>query len=461
MQSSSIPTKYLVPFAQNDASKVEIPVTTADTTRASQSLGFPPRTMLPPEASGVPPQGEDFNGAMNQIARAAWWMLQGNGFPYDSTFATDSNINGYAKGAMLPRSDYAGTWLCTADNNTTNPDATDGSAANWVPLSTYGTGAISSLTGGSLTLTPAQAGRNIIVYSGTLTSNQTIVLPAWQRTWLMVNNTSGAFSLSVQAPGGAALALPAGLPVFVYGDGTNVFAAAGGRGGPTPAQNDNSQAYATTAWVNTNGFVSGGVTAASSDLTLTSSAFGKEIRLSPATTMTLTLPLTSAAPRVGASMLIQNVGAGIVTVTRQGATDTLQISSSTTTSFSIRSGESVFITCSSTAAGAGIYDASGSAVLNYSASFAALKAINGYQSTPSASGAGAPVIRQWGTFTSPGTSGFINYPVAFPTATLNVVASTSSTVVVTSSLCVGSATTNGFNFAQAGNYSISWQAEGY
>src|SRR6185437_349009 len=25
-------------------------------------------------------------------------------------------------------------WLSTADNNTTNPDATDGSAANWIPL---------------------------------------------------------------------------------------------------------------------------------------------------------------------------------------------------------------------------------------------------------------------------------------------------------------------------------------
>ncbi|WP_436632525.1 hypothetical protein, partial [Lactobacillus acidophilus] len=77
------PAKFLVPFAQNDSSRVELPVTTSDATRASQSLGFPPATMQPPEAGGVPPQGEDFNGALNQIARIAWWMMLGGRFSFD------------------------------------------------------------------------------------------------------------------------------------------------------------------------------------------------------------------------------------------------------------------------------------------------------------------------------------------------------------------------------------------
>lgn len=413
--AASIPAKYLVPFAQNDTAKVEIPVTTTDTTRASQSLGFPPRTMLPPEASGVPPQGEDFNGAMNQIARAAWWMLQGNGFPYDSTFANDTNIGGYAKGATLPRSDYFGTWISGADNNTTNPEATDGSAANWYPLSSYGIQAISGLTGGSLTLTPLQAAHGVLVFTGTLTSAQTIVMPAWQRLWTLVNNTTGNFGLSIQAPGGTAVSVLQSSAMVVYGDGTNAFTAVGGRSGPTPAAFDSSTAYATTSWVNSRGWGGGGVQQLSATTTLTSSAYGKLVELINSTAITVTLPTTTSALGTS-SILVHNVGSANATVQTQG-TDKIRLNNVTgVTSFVVKPGDWAFITVESNISGAGVYNAMGSATLQYSSNFTSSLALSGYAYSASGS------IDQWISVnvTAANTDTTVTWPIQFPSNVLSV-----------------------------------------
>lgn len=220
--STSIPNKYLVPFAQGDSSRVEIPVTTADATRASQTLGFPPLTMQPPEVGGVPPQGEDFNGAMNQIARAAWWMLQGNGFPYDNTFATDSHISGYAKGAWLPRSDLTGYWLNAADNNATNPEATDGTATNWLPGFNYGSATV-PVSAATTTVYPVTAAKCVLTFTGTLTANSIINVPAWAVEWLIINNTVAAgFSLTLKTATGSGVVLAAGAQ-RVRCDGTDVL----------------------------------------------------------------------------------------------------------------------------------------------------------------------------------------------------------------------------------------------
>jgi hypothetical protein len=220
--SANVPQKYQLPWATNDTSKVEIPLTTSDATRASLSLGFPPLTMQPPESGGVPPQGEDFNGGMNQISRIAWWLMQGGSFPYDAAFATSASIGGYPNGATLPRADYQGCWRSTADNNTTNPDATDGSAANWVPLSVYGSYS-QSTTGGTTTVYPVNAAFESITVTGTLTSNAVLVLPAWAKHWAITNSTTGAFSVTVKTASGNGAVIPQdGSPTDVYGDGTNI-----------------------------------------------------------------------------------------------------------------------------------------------------------------------------------------------------------------------------------------------
>lgn len=217
---ANIPAKWYVPFAQGDASRVEIPVTTADPTRASQTLGFPPLTMQPPESGGVPPQGEDFNGGMNQIARVAWWVLNGGGWPYDASFATNVNINGYPNGAKLQSADFRGDWISTVDGNQNNPDTT---GTGWVPGFQYGVTALAGLTGGTVTPTPAQAAKGSITLAGTLTSALTVILPAWIKNWSITNNTTGAFVTIVKTAAGSGVTIPQnGAPTRVSGDGTNI-----------------------------------------------------------------------------------------------------------------------------------------------------------------------------------------------------------------------------------------------
>lgn len=217
---SQIPNKWYVPFANGDSNRVEIPVTTSDPTRASQTLGFPPLTMQPPESGGVPPQGEDFNGGMNQVARVCWWVLNGGGWPYDSTFATQANILGYPNGATLQAADFRGDWINTSDGNTNNPDT---NGTNWVPGFQYGVTALASLTGGTVTPTPAQAAKRAITFAGTLTSALTIVLPTWLKDWDITNNTTGAFVTIVKTLSGSGVTIPQnGAPTRVTGDGTNI-----------------------------------------------------------------------------------------------------------------------------------------------------------------------------------------------------------------------------------------------
>ncbi|ABR10565.1 tail fiber protein [Burkholderia phage BcepNY3] len=218
------PAKFLVPFAQNDSSRVELPVTTADATRASQSLGFPPSTMQPPEAGGVPPQGEDFNGALNQVARIAWWLMLGGQFPFDSAFATATQIGGYPKGAALQSADALGSWISTADNNSANPDtSTDPAGGGYVPGYQYGTTALTGLTGGTVTLTNAQAAKATVTLAGALTSALTLVVPTWLKHWTVTNNTTGAFAATIKTAAGTGIAIPQnGAPTPVVGDGANI-----------------------------------------------------------------------------------------------------------------------------------------------------------------------------------------------------------------------------------------------
>jgi len=217
MQNSQLPLKWYKPFAADDANKVEIPVTTPDPTRASQSAGFPPLTMQPPESGGVPPQGEDFNGAMNQVARIVWWKLAGGALPFDNSWATNPNIGGYPQGANITAADLLGEWISAADNNTNNPDTL---GTSWLPGYHYGAGT-TAVTTADVTLTPAQAAKPIIIVTGAMTAARQLIFPAWSRDWIIVNNTTGGFALTVKTAAGAGVVLTNGAVQLVLCDGAN------------------------------------------------------------------------------------------------------------------------------------------------------------------------------------------------------------------------------------------------
>lgn len=219
MQQANQPPKFLQPLAQNDPSKADIPVTSPDDTRASQSLGFPPRTGQPPEAGGVPPQLPDMNGVLNMASRGSWWNQLGGGYGYDATFALDPLINGYPQGALLRSADGLGAWISGANDNAINPDTV---GTGWVPGYTYGATALAGQTGGTVTLTPAQASKRVLTVAGTLTSNLVLVVPNWRYDWTVYNNTGGAFSVTVRTAGGSgAVVAQNGAPTPVLCDGVN------------------------------------------------------------------------------------------------------------------------------------------------------------------------------------------------------------------------------------------------
>lgn len=148
MQSTQVPSKFPVPFA-NSGSRNTIPTfSQVSVTPGAASLtdGFPPLTMTPPAGGGVAPFGQDFNGILYQTTQNLQWLQAGGPIKYDAAFA--AAIGGYPRGATLSHASVVGAiWVCTVDNNSTNPDA---GGSGW---------AGGSLTG--LGFTPVQQGTGV------------------------------------------------------------------------------------------------------------------------------------------------------------------------------------------------------------------------------------------------------------------------------------------------------------
>lgn len=225
MLASQIPSKVPLPFA-NSGTKNAIPTASQiGITAGAASLtdGFPPLTFTPLNAGGVPPAGADFNGIFNLITSVQQWQSAGGIFKYDPTFSTA--IGGYPKGAILMSTSNDTEWLNTSDNNTTDPDNA-GTAANWVSLVAYGICAVSGLTNANVTLTPAQYGKRIITLAGTLTGNVQIIFPTATHMWEVVNNTTGAFSVTCKTAAGTGMIVAQTDAVLLLGDGTNIVSGA-------------------------------------------------------------------------------------------------------------------------------------------------------------------------------------------------------------------------------------------
>jgi hypothetical protein len=82
-----------------------------------------------------------------------------------------------------------------------------------------------SVTGGTLTLTSAQASNTIQEYSGVLTSNQIIIVPSTVQLYAFSNNTTGAYTFTVKTSvvGGTQLTIASGQTSLAICDGTNVY----------------------------------------------------------------------------------------------------------------------------------------------------------------------------------------------------------------------------------------------
>ena len=83
---------------------------------------------------------------------------------------------------------------------------------------------VKSVAGGAGTtvLTAAEARNDILEFTGALTGNRTIEVPTMPRVWIVFNNTTGAFTLTVKTAAGTGIAVPQGKRLVLLCDGTNV-----------------------------------------------------------------------------------------------------------------------------------------------------------------------------------------------------------------------------------------------
>lgn len=275
---------------------------------------------------------------------------------------------------------------------------------------------------GSVTLTAVEAGNGIIRFTGALTGNRDVIVPSSPtRSWVVFNDTTGAFTLTVKTASGTGVLVPQGKREIVYCDGTNVapafsdfvsVALEGNPTAPTPAKFDNDTSVATTAFVRTAGMQSFAVEAVEATTTLTANHVGKTLLCQGAGNFTITLPLASTVP-AGTRLEIFCATSG-VTVSRQGgeAIHVTYATSGAVASLPLGVGDSVTFIAAS---GAGGWLAVGQPQLFASSKFASSFSSNGYQRLPSG------LIVQWGQLLSTGTNGTaFSFPIAFPNACLQV-----------------------------------------
>jgi len=84
---------------------------------------------------------------------------------------------------------------------------------------------VKNVTGGTVTLTSAEAAATIQEYQGTLTSNCIVILPPTVQLYSFQNKTTGSFTLTFKTSsvGASTVVLPQGQTIIAICDGTNVY----------------------------------------------------------------------------------------------------------------------------------------------------------------------------------------------------------------------------------------------
>lgn len=192
MQASQTPTLVPLPFATNGTKNTIPEASQIGITPGAASLndGFPPLTFTPIAAGGVPPAGADFNGILNLITQSIRWKHAGGQFGYNSTFANDTNVGGYPRGALLLRSDQSGMWLNQTDSNATNPDT---GGAGWVAA--FMSGAVGQVRNLTMSMTAASA-------TATLTADEIVVGAALGGQKYVLGSFSKTINLATTGAGG-------------------------------------------------------------------------------------------------------------------------------------------------------------------------------------------------------------------------------------------------------------------
>jgi hypothetical protein len=80
-----------------------------------------------------------------------------------------------------------------------------------------------AVTSGSYTLTASEASNVIQKYTGTLTGNVTIVVPSTVQVYYILNETSGAFTVTITTGSGGTAILTTGTQATLVCDSVNLY----------------------------------------------------------------------------------------------------------------------------------------------------------------------------------------------------------------------------------------------
>ncbi|ELY4600371.1 tail fiber protein [Cronobacter malonaticus] len=222
MNSSDIPSRITKAFGVNglkNAIPVDSNAVTDNSGVATFDKGFPPITMQPLSAGGIPPSGKDMNGVLYSATLQQQWQNAGMTYPFSQDFS--DAISGYPKGAIVPSSVYTGQWLNLSESNGTSPESPTGANTGWVPINNYGVTQI-TMTSGSVVMSSLQAAKDRIIITGTLTSNVNLIFPAWIKSWVVHNNCTGNFSITCRTASGSGVIVIPGLVSRLFCDGVNI-----------------------------------------------------------------------------------------------------------------------------------------------------------------------------------------------------------------------------------------------
>ena len=185
-----------------------------------------------------------------------------------STFSPSLRIE------LIGNGDQSGTWGTTTNNNlgTIIEQAITGVQSIVMLNTDY---VLSNFNGVS-----DEARNAVLVVTGTNSAVRQIICPLVEKTYIVTNNTTGGFAITIGGATGSTVSIPSGVTAQVYSDGINFYSSQTGSAGNFA--------------VSGNLLVSG-TTALSAGLTGTTAAFSGSISsVSPAFTGTPTAPTAAA-----------------------------------------------------------------------------------------------------------------------------------------------------------------------
>lgn len=128
-----------------------------------------------------------------------------------STYSTSLKLE------LIGNGDQSGTWGTTTNNNlgTLLEQAITGVQAITMSNVDY---TLSNLNGVS-----DEARNAVLVVGGTNSAIRNIIAPAVNKTYIIVNNTSGGYAINIKTPSSTGVNIPNGTTGIVYCDGTEFF----------------------------------------------------------------------------------------------------------------------------------------------------------------------------------------------------------------------------------------------